>query len=313
MSSALGALLQYRYVALFAYVLASQCGVPVPSTPVLLVAGALVASGQLAVAPSLAAAILACLVADSAWYALGRTRGHKVLRLLCRISLEPTACVRNAGAAIARHGAAFLLVAKFVPGVGLMVAPSAGQARMRYGRFVVFDAAGAALWSGAYVLLGGLVGRGLEAREALSLSTGFGAAVVGVSAVVVLVSRLLRLRRARRRLARARITVPELSSRIERGDRPFILDIRGRGTLEEDRLSVPGAIQLTMNELLADVERMHLDHEIVLVCDCPGDVASTEAAARLQRMGFERAVSLEGGLSAWKRAGLRLVEARARA
>jgi rhodanese-related sulfurtransferase len=47
----------------------------------------------------------------------------------------------------------------------------------------------------------------------------------------------------------------------------------------------------------------------VLVCDCPGDVASTEAARKLQRMGFDHVLPLEGGLRGWRRAGLPLVAA----
>jgi membrane protein DedA with SNARE-associated domain len=51
---------------------------------VLLVAGALVADGRFAPAPTVAAVVLACLFADTAWFALGRRRGNAVLRVLCR-------------------------------------------------------------------------------------------------------------------------------------------------------------------------------------------------------------------------------------
>jgi membrane protein DedA with SNARE-associated domain len=310
MSSALAVLLQYRYAALFAYVLASQCGVPVPAAPMLLVAGALVADGRFAPAPTLAAVVLACLIANSAWFHLGRARGNIVIQLLCRISLEPAVCVRSARDAIARHGAKFLLVAKFVPGAGLMAAPSAGQSKMRYARFAAFEVAGATVWAGAYLLLGGFLGRELEAREGLlSLSAGLGAAIVTVSAIVLLAYRLVRQHRARRLLARMRITAAELNQRVRSGDPPCIVDLRGRGDLDEDRLSLPGAVQLTAGELLARIGEVPVDHDIVLVCDCPGDVGSTEAARKLQRMGFDRARPLEGGLRAWKRAGLPLVDA----
>ena len=308
MSSALPLLLEYRYAALFAYVLASQCGVPVPASPVLLVAGALVADGRFAPVPAAAVVVLACLLADSAWFALGRRRGNAVLRLLCRISLEPTACVRTARDAIARHGAKFLLVAKFIPGVGLMVAPSAGQSPMRYARFAMFEAAGAALWASTYLLLGALVGREIERREGLvSLSARLGALVVAVSVVAFLTQRLVRRHRARRHLARTHITAAELNQRLQRGDAPCIVDLRGRGDDDQDRLSLPGAVQLTTGELLALITSTPIDHDLVLVCDCPGDVGSAEAARRLQRRGFDRALPLEGGLRAWRRAGLPLV------
>jgi membrane protein DedA with SNARE-associated domain len=309
-SSALAVLLHYRYAALFGYVLASQCGVPVPVAPMLLVAGALVADGRLVPTPTLATVVLACLIANSAWFQLGRARGNTVIRLLCRISLEPAVCMRSARDAIARHGLKFLLVAKFVPGVGLMAAPSAGHSKMPYPRFAAFEVAGATGWAGAYLLLGGLIGRELAAREGvLSLSARLVAAVVLVSAMALVAYRLVRLRRARRHLARVRITPAELNRRMQSGHPPRIVDLRGRGDLDEDHLSLPGAVQLTAGELLARIGEVPVDDDLVLVCDCPGDVASSEAAWKLQRMGFDRARPLEGGLRAWRRAGLPLVDA----
>ncbi len=296
---------------MFAYVLASQCGLPVPATPVLLVAGALVADGRLAAVPTVVAVVLACLLADSAWFALGRRRANSVLRILCRISLEPAACIRSARDAIARHGARVLLVAKFLPGVGLMAAPSAGQSPMRYTRFAAFAATGATVWAGVYLALGALLGRQLERRERLvSLSTRAGAVVVAASAIALLAYRLIRQLRARRDLARTHITPAELNRRLQRGDAPYVVDLRGRGDAEEERLSVPGAVQLTTRELFARVGSTPIDRDIVLVCDCPGDVLSAEAARKLQRMGFDHVLPLEGGLRGWRRAGLPLVDAR---
>jgi membrane protein DedA with SNARE-associated domain/rhodanese-related sulfurtransferase len=306
--AALGPLLHYRYAALFAYVFATQCGLPAPATPVLVVTGALVASGRFDLAPTLATAVLACVMADSSWYALGRTRGNAVVRLLCRISMEPVACVRKAGTAIARYGGPFLLVAKFLPGVGLMASPSAGQSGMRYLKFAAFDTGGAMVWVGTYVALGRLLGQSIVGRGVLTVSMGLAAAVVIGSAVAFLASRIVLRYRVPGRFVGARITVLELSRRIARGDQPSIVDLRGRGSLAQDRLSLPGAIQLTMDELFVRIQALPRDREIVLVCDCPGDAASTLAAGRLRRMGFDRALPLEGGVEAWKNGGLPLVE-----
>jgi hypothetical protein len=40
-------------------------------------------------------AVAASLLADVIWHGLGRRRGSQVLRLPCRISLEPDSCVRR--------------------------------------------------------------------------------------------------------------------------------------------------------------------------------------------------------------------------
>src|SRR5205809_2908929 len=77
---------------LFAIVFAEQAGLPLPSAPWLLAAGALSASGKLNPFLALAMTSLACVVADSIWFYVGRRGGQRVLRLFCRLSLAPNTC-----------------------------------------------------------------------------------------------------------------------------------------------------------------------------------------------------------------------------
>src|ERR1700720_2900869 len=49
-------LLQYGYITVFLYVLASQLGVPVPSAPMMLAVGALASTGRIAGGPAVVAA-----------------------------------------------------------------------------------------------------------------------------------------------------------------------------------------------------------------------------------------------------------------
>ena len=72
-------------------------------------------------------------------------RGHQVLGLLCRISLEPDSCVRQTENAFLRYGVRFLLFAKFVPGLGTLGPPLAGAARVGVLRFSFYSATGASL------------------------------------------------------------------------------------------------------------------------------------------------------------------------
>jgi membrane protein DedA with SNARE-associated domain len=44
---------------------------------------------------ALTMAFTAVIVADLFWYFLGRYRGGRILKLRCRISLEPDSCVRR--------------------------------------------------------------------------------------------------------------------------------------------------------------------------------------------------------------------------
>jgi membrane protein DedA with SNARE-associated domain len=177
-------LLRHGHVWLFAVVLGEQLGLPLLGAPVLLAAGALAAADRLSAGGAVALAVVACLLGDSLWYELGRRRGVSVLAWLCRISLEPAACVRRTAEVFGRHGARTLLVAKFVPGLNAVAPPLSGAVRIPYGRFVAYDAGGSVAWAGAYVALGYVFASQLGALAvAVSrLGTGLGL-VAGVVAV----------------------------------------------------------------------------------------------------------------------------------
>ena len=105
MSTSITLVVDHGYAMLFGDVLVSQLGVPLPSGPVIMAAGALGAEGRIGVGTSVAIVVFASLCADSVWYLFGRTRGSRVVRILCRISLEPEACgSRGAPRSVAASG-----------------------------------------------------------------------------------------------------------------------------------------------------------------------------------------------------------------
>jgi len=95
MNEALEFLIRHGAAVLFAAVFVEQMGVPLPAAPWLLTAGALAVAGTMNWAVALGAATLGSMVADVIWFYLGRYGGNRVLRFLCRISLEPDSCVRR--------------------------------------------------------------------------------------------------------------------------------------------------------------------------------------------------------------------------
>src|SRR5712671_7664509 len=139
-------LLHHGYTLLLAWVFAEQIGLPVPSMPLLLAAGALAGTGHLSLFASLVYVVFAAVAADSIWYYLGRRKGIRVLQLLCKISLEPDSCVRRTEGIFSKQGARSLLLAKFLPGLGAVAPPLAGIFHMRPRRFLLFDATGSLLW-----------------------------------------------------------------------------------------------------------------------------------------------------------------------
>src|ERR1700719_4131038 len=154
MHSTIEFLIKHGYVVLLAWVFAEQLGLPIPSLPVVLTAGALAGTGHLSFWASLFFVAVAALSADSFWYALGRIKGIRILQFLCKISLEPDSCVRRTEGIFSKQGARSLLVAKFLPGLSTVAPPLAGIFHMRTRRFLLFDGFGSLLWAGTFLGIG---------------------------------------------------------------------------------------------------------------------------------------------------------------
>ena len=155
--------IRHGYAVLFFWILAEQGALPIPSVPLLLVCGALARAGHLSAAPILFFGVVACLIADGAWFQIGRSRGAKILAFLCRMALEPDSCVRQTENGFVRYGVRFLLVSKFIPGMNALAAPLAGSSRVGWGQFLLFDALGAAIFISSWGTVGYLFSGQLEA------------------------------------------------------------------------------------------------------------------------------------------------------
>src|SRR5215469_14110945 len=110
-------IVHHGYLVVFVWLLAEQAALPIPSVPLLLACGALARMGQLNLFWVVLYGVVACLIADNLWFQLGRWRGTRILRFICRISLEPDSCVRQTENAFVKYGMRSLLVTKFVPGL----------------------------------------------------------------------------------------------------------------------------------------------------------------------------------------------------
>jgi membrane protein DedA with SNARE-associated domain/rhodanese-related sulfurtransferase len=287
----------------FANALAERVGVPVPALPALFVAGALSATGLIPILPLLAIAVATPLAVDLAWYLLGRWRGERAVRSICRFALSPEGCERQTQALFARRGLASLLYSKFVPGYSIVVLPLAGAAGVSLPRFMLWDGLGNLLWAGSAVGLGllfhGAVGRMLAFLNRL----GAWAAIVAVAGLALVVAAKWWERRRFYKLLRlARIGVEELRQLIADGDPPAIVDVRTTRSYASQH--IPGALRMTLEEADKKLASLPRDREIVLYCTCPNEASAARVARLLMDRGFTRVRPLEGGLDSWLAAGL---------
>ena len=124
--------MQYAYSILFGVVLAEGIGLPLPASIALLVAGAGSAQGRFNAFAALALGISALLLADNLLFFLGRRTGWGLLGLLCRISLNPEACVAKSADRFYKRGRILLVAAHFFPGINAMAPPLAGSMGMKF-------------------------------------------------------------------------------------------------------------------------------------------------------------------------------------
>jgi molybdopterin/thiamine biosynthesis adenylyltransferase/rhodanese-related sulfurtransferase len=101
------------------------------------------------------------------------------------------------------------------------------------------------------------------------------------------------------------VTVDEVKTRVERGERWALLDVREREEYREGHLD--GAVSLPRGFLEMRVEEAVPDKSAPIIAYCAGGVRSLIAARTLKEMGYENVVSMSGGYTAWKNAGYKWV------
>ena len=297
-------LVTYSYLVLFAWVLVEQLGMPLPSAPVLLAAGALSAQHQMSFPLALAVSVAAALTADSIWFFIGRRHGHRVLRTICKLSLEPTTCVRRTQDSFGRRRGAMLMFAKFVPGLGALAAPVAGQNGMSFAAFLAYDGLGAALWVGALLVCGRLFGDVLRRNPSLLAWVGrFSGALLILGVVAFFIGRLVRRRMVLKELAASRLEPEELKQQLDAGELVYIIDLRHPLELVPDPFTLPGAVHFSPDALATRHLEIPRDRDVVLYCTCPSEATSAKVALQLHKLGVERVRPLRGGFDEWKRLG----------
>jgi membrane protein DedA with SNARE-associated domain/rhodanese-related sulfurtransferase len=295
---------QYGLFIVVGNVLLDQIGLPLPAVPTLMVAGAMSSGGRLPLAEVLVFSVLACLIADCGWYLVGRIYGIRVLKTLCRISLEPDSCVSETQGRFERWGVNALLIAKFVPGLAIIAPPMAGALRIGWTRFIALSSAGGILWVSVGLGAGMLFASQIERLLARLDDIG---SIAGVSIAVLLAAYIAykwwERRRFYRMLRMARISVAELYALIQAGAAPLIVDVRSpTGRALEPRW-IPGAVHVPLHAVSEHIRELPRDKDIILYCTCPNEASAARVAQILVNHGFKKVRPLHGGLDAWIAAG----------
>ncbi len=173
---------------------AESAGALVPGETALIVAGALAGDGRLSLPLVIVVAASAAIVGDNVGYLIGR-RGLR--RLFERSARSPRRqrLLERGQAFFRRNGSAAVFFGRWIPGLRVFAAWLAGANRMRWPRFLVWNALGGISWAATIGTLAYFLGR--SATGSLGF-IGLAAAALGAAIYVA-----VRLRERRHRAGEA--------------------------------------------------------------------------------------------------------------
>ena len=93
-------------------------------------------------------------------------------------------------------------------------------------------------------------------------------------------------------------TVDEVKSRLDRGDKFTLVDVREESEWHKDHL--PSAIHMSKGVIERDVEQKVPDLNTEMILYCGGGFRSALAADNLQKMGYKNVISMDGGIRGWR-------------
>jgi len=154
-------MLTYGYWAVFFGVMLENAGVPIPGETILLVAGYFASTGVFRVPLVMLVAATGAVIGDNIGFAIGHHYGRGFLLRVGRFFFLTPKRIEHMENYFKSHGNKTILVARFITGLRVFAALLAGASRMRWRVFVVYNVAGAVLWSFVITLLGYLFGQSL--------------------------------------------------------------------------------------------------------------------------------------------------------
>ena len=237
--------LHYGYWIMFGWVLVEQLGVPLPSSPILITAGTLTATHHMGIGRIVLAAMAGCAVADFIWFRLGGRYGRTVTRWMCKFSLG--GCLLRAQDR--RHSDATRTGRVAVREVYSRTehdGSSAGWSkqdevsnllRIRHGWIVPM---GRVVCSSRKILWRCNPPQSSDC----ALAGPFRLWLVVLVVIGIIVARIIRQQQFLRKIRTLRIEPTELKAMIDRGDNPYIIDLRHPLDILPDPRVLPGAVCL---------------------------------------------------------------------
>lgn len=255
---------EHEGLALFLSTFVANLGFPVPVFPVLMLAGALSLGGRISFPEAVGGAAAGAAAADILWYHLGRWRGRGVLSTLCRMSLNPDACMEQAIFRFHIHPNVMVFFARFIPGASTIVPPLAGMVSMPLYRYALLSLLGALLWAAAGVGLGLAFGTEIV-RHGGRLYGALGWILAGGVAAFIAWRAAYRYYLVRR-FSAPRLLPRELHEKMEKGEPVLVLDLRIDRAFDSSAEMILGARRIRPATFHERAHELPAGRELVFYC-----------------------------------------------
>jgi membrane protein DedA with SNARE-associated domain len=186
----------YGYLAVVALVLIEDFGVPVPGETVLILAAVYAGAGRLNIVLVALLGFIGALLGDNIGFAIGHFGGRPLAERYGRYIFLTPERLQKATGFFDRHGGKIIIVARFIEGLRQANGIIAGISGLRWTRFLVFNAIGAALWVAVWTSVGYFSGSHIDTIYADA--TRYDKYLLVALALVVAAYVALRIRRVRR-------------------------------------------------------------------------------------------------------------------
>jgi undecaprenyl-diphosphatase len=130
-------------------------GLFVPSTPVLLLAGGIIAEGRLPFWEVYMAAVVGAVIGDAISYTMGFWLKDRIKTIWPFRNHLPL--IAKGEVFFAKHGGKSVFIGRFIPGVKAVVPGIAGMMGMQYRYFTIINVVSAFAWAAAHILPGMLL------------------------------------------------------------------------------------------------------------------------------------------------------------
>lgn len=181
-------------------------GFVIPGETAAVLGGVVASRGHVALWTMMILVVLAAIIGDTVGYEIGKHFGPKVLNL--KVMNKRRAKLDKAQDFLRRRGGSAVFLGRFVAFFRAVMPALAGTSRMRYLRFLAFNAAGGLVWGAGFVLLGFLAGNSYE-TVAKAVGRDITAVVLVVAVIAVIIWRVRKARRERRNSSPVPGSAPE--------------------------------------------------------------------------------------------------------